>query len=47
MKKCVVCDAEPEFCVKGIPHDAYCRECAEEHFSDLGLLERIKKGEDE
>jgi len=40
-KKCVICDAEAEFFVKGIPNDRYCRECAEENFNDLELLEKV------
>ena len=41
-KKCVICNNSAEYSIKGT-NDFYCVECAKEHFSDLGLLEKIEK----
>ena len=48
-RKCVVCDGEPEFLIKGT-NDLYCKGCAEESFADISYLEKIgeqKTSEDE
>ena len=41
-KKCVICDKPAKYSVKGTS-DFYCIECAEEHFADLGMLQRIEE----
>jgi hypothetical protein len=41
-KKCVDCDNEAEFKIKDTS-EYYCKECAEEHFSDLSLLVKVKE----
>ena len=40
-KKCIICGAEATFCIKGTS-DYYCQECAEEHFADLSVLEKVE-----
>ncbi|MBN2052805.1 hypothetical protein JW756_04850 [Candidatus Woesearchaeota archaeon] len=37
---CIVCGTKAEFCMRGIPKNTYCRECAENYF---GLLEYLDK----
>lgn len=37
---CIVCGAKAEFCMRGLPKNTYCRECAEAYF---GLLEYLDK----
>ena len=41
-KKCILCDDEAEFAVKGT-NNFYCRDCASEQFGDLGLLQKISE----
>jgi hypothetical protein len=39
---CIICEEnEAEFCIRGLPKDCYCEECAEENFGDVQVLERI------
>jgi hypothetical protein len=40
MKKCVMCEEEAVFSIKGTS-DFYCKCCAEEGFSSLDLLEKL------
>ena len=41
-KLCILCEEkEAKFCIKGLPKDCYCKECAEQQFADLGLLEKL------
>lgn len=40
-KKCIICGEEAEFVIKN-NSEAYCAECAEEHFSDISYLEKIE-----
>ncbi len=35
---CIICSAKAEFCMRGLPKNTYCRECAEAYF---GLLEYL------
>jgi hypothetical protein len=37
MGKCVLCDKEAEFFIKGT-NDGYCKECAEDNFGDISYL---------
>jgi len=37
---CIICGNKAEFCVRGVPKDSYCRECAEECFG-IDALDRI------
>ncbi|MFH2020002.1 MAG: hypothetical protein ABIJ34_01185 [archaeon] len=42
MGLCIICEKNPaQFCVKGVEKYCYCKDCAEEQFGELGLLERI------
>jgi hypothetical protein len=41
-KKCVICGGEAEFCIKGTS-DYYCKGCAEEHFDDIGVLQKVEE----
>lgn len=41
-KKCIICEEEAEFTVKGTS-DYYCKECAEEHFADLDMLQKVEE----
>ena len=39
-KKCIICNNEAEFEIKGSA-ESYCKECALEHFGDLSLLIKV------
>ena len=41
-KKCIICDEEAEFKIKDC-NEFYCKECAEEHFADLALLQKVEE----
>lgn len=41
-KKCIICDEEAEFCIKG-SSECYCRGCAEEHFGDVKMLQKVEE----
>jgi hypothetical protein len=41
-KKCVICDEEAEFLVKGTS-DYYCKKHAEEFFGDISVLQSIEE----
>jgi hypothetical protein len=39
---CIICEEkEAEFCIRGLPKDCYCKECAVESFGDIEVLERL------
>jgi hypothetical protein len=38
--QCIVCKEKAEFCMRGLPKNTYCRDCAEAYF---GLLEYLDK----
>jgi hypothetical protein len=39
--KCVICSVNAEYCIRGVPEDCYCRECAEEFFQSLEDLDKF------
>jgi hypothetical protein len=41
-KKCIICRGEAEFCIKGTS-DYYCKDCAEEHFDDINVLQKVEE----
>tara|TARA_Y100000310_G_scaffold254429_1_gene261509 strand:+ start:149 stop:337 length:189 start_codon:yes stop_codon:yes gene_type:complete len=41
-KKCIICDAEAVFLIKG-SNESYCDGCAKENFSDLTLLQTVEE----
>lgn len=41
-KKCIICGAEANYCIKGT-NDYYCKECAIEHFGDLSMLVKVEE----
>jgi len=41
-KKCIICGKPAEYCIKG-SSEFYCKECAEENFSDIELLQTIEE----
>ena len=41
-KKCIICDAEAIFLIKG-SNESYCETCAKEYFSDLSLLQTVEE----
>lgn len=41
-KKCIICGAEAEFKIKDTS-DYYCKDCAEENFSDVSLLVKVEE----
>ena len=43
-KKCIICDAEAIFLIKG-SNESYCETCAKEYFSDLSLLQTVEEEE--
>jgi hypothetical protein len=40
-KKCIVCAKPAEFCMRGVPENTYCRECAKDYFKLLSYLEKM------
>lgn len=42
VKKCIICNEEAIFKIKD-SNEFYCEECAEEHFADLSLLQRVEE----
>jgi len=40
-KKCVICDEEAIFCVKGTT-TTYCKDCAVEQFGDVAYLVAVE-----
>lgn len=41
-KTCILCDKEPEYFIKGTA-DGYCKDCAEDNFSDLECLQKAEE----
>ncbi|MFH1506687.1 MAG: hypothetical protein ABIE94_06940 [archaeon] len=41
-KKCMVCGSKAVFCMRGLPKNSYCKDCAEDHFKFLNYLEKLK-----
>jgi hypothetical protein len=42
MKKCIICEGEAEFVIKGTS-DYYCKKHAEEYFGDISVLQTIEE----
>lgn len=42
VKKCIICNDGAEFKIKD-SNEFYCEECAEEHFADLSLLQKVEE----
>ncbi len=40
-KKCILCEKEAEYCIKG-SSESYCKECAVEQFQDVDYLQKIE-----
>ena len=40
-KKCLVCGEIAEYCMRGLPNNAYCKECAQNYFKLLSYLEKL------
>jgi hypothetical protein len=38
---CIICGAKAEFCMRGIPKNTYCRECAEAYFQMIDYLDSL------
>jgi hypothetical protein len=38
---CIICSAKAEFCMRGLPNNAYCMECAESYFQLLDYLDHL------
>ena len=41
-KKCIICHKEAEYAIKDCS-ESYCKECAEEHFSDISCLTKVNE----
>ena len=41
-KKCLICDDEATYCIKGT-FDFYCEPCAIEQFGDVAVLVRVEE----
>ena len=39
-KRCILCDAEAKYCIKG-SSECYCEECAIENFGDITYLVKV------
>lgn len=42
---CIVCSAKAEFCMRGLPKNTYCKECAEAYFGLLEYLDQLESQE--
>lgn len=40
-KKCIICDAPATHCMRGLPNNTYCKQCAKDYFKFLSYLERL------
>ncbi|MBU1201421.1 MAG: hypothetical protein KJ583_06205 [Nanoarchaeota archaeon] len=40
-KMCVVCGKTAEYCMRGLPENTYCRDCAKDYFKLLGYLDKF------
>ncbi|MBU0471035.1 MAG: hypothetical protein KKF65_00295 [Nanoarchaeota archaeon] len=40
-KSCVVCNKKAELCMRGLPENTYCKECAKQYFKLLSYLEKL------
>lgn len=41
-KICFICESnKAAFCIKDVPEDCYCKECAEEAFGDFECLQKL------
>lgn len=40
-RSCIVCGAEASHCMRGIPKNTYCKDCALDYFKFLNYLERL------
>ncbi|MEM3374065.1 MAG: hypothetical protein QXE31_02475 [Candidatus Woesearchaeota archaeon] len=39
---CIICEEkEADYCIKGIPKDCYCYDCAIESFGSVDVLEKL------
>jgi hypothetical protein len=38
---CIVCGETAEFCMRGLPKNTYCRDCAEDYFQLLEYLDKL------
>jgi uncharacterized Zn ribbon protein len=41
-KKCIICEDEAAYRIKDST-EFYCLECADEHFSDITMLEKVEQ----
>jgi hypothetical protein len=41
VKRCLICGENAEYCMRGIPGNAYCRGCAQDYFKLLSYLEKL------
>ena len=40
-KRCIVCGKPATHCMRGLPNNTYCKECAKDYFKFLSYLERL------
>ncbi|MBC8501271.1 MAG: hypothetical protein H8D38_05925 [DPANN group archaeon] len=40
-KTCVVCKGPAVFCMRGLPENTYCKDCAKDYFKLLGYLDKL------
>lgn len=45
-KKCIICKDEAKYQIKDT-NDAYCEECAHEHFADISYLQKVEESAQE
>lgn len=38
---CIICGKKAEYCMRGLPKNTYCRECAEAYFKFLNYLDKL------
>ncbi|MBN2141845.1 hypothetical protein JW711_00805 [Candidatus Woesearchaeota archaeon] len=39
--ECMVCGGNAEYCMRGIPKNTYCKDCAEAYFQLLEYLDKL------
>ncbi len=40
-RKCIICQGDAEYCMRGMENNTYCRDCALEYFKFLNYLEKL------
>lgn len=39
--QCISCDKVAEYCIRGLPQNTYCKDCAKAYFKLLSYLDKL------